>query len=52
MHLEKGIKQVYKFYYQIFNGFELASSIPEDILETCIQIDIGNVKGDKCCTSF
>ena len=52
MHLEKGAKQVYKFYYQIFNGFELASSIPDDELDTCIQIDIGNVKGNKCCTEF
>ena len=30
LFLEKGAKQVYKFYYQIFNGFEVASSISEE----------------------
>ena len=38
------LQQIFKFYYQIINGFELASSINEDDLDTKVIIDIGDKK--------
>lgn len=40
----------YKFYYQICQGFELASSISEDKLRTSVQIKIGDLPVEKCTT--
>lgn len=45
--VEKGKKQAYKFYYQILSGFEIATQIDEDKLDTCVEIQIGNLTGAK-----
>ena len=36
-------KQQYKFFFHILSGFELATGIPEDKLNTRVQIKIGNL---------
>lgn len=47
-------KQQYKFYFHILQGFELATSIPESMLNTKVEIKIGNLSVDKdgCKTDF
>lgn len=47
---DKSGKQTYKFYYQILSGFELGSKLPEEHLETYVDLKIGNLPNDKCKT--
>jgi hypothetical protein len=35
---DKSGKQLYRFYYQIINGYELATAIDEDKLNTRVEI--------------
>ena len=39
--------QTYKFYYQIFSGFELANSLQSKDLDTRVAILIGNWQSGK-----
>ena len=44
----------YKFYFHIHSGFELATSIKEEVLDTCVEIKIGDLSiiKDGCVTKF
>ena len=35
---DKSGKQQYRFYYQILNGYELATALPEDQLNTRVEL--------------
>lgn len=39
--------QWYKFFYQIHHGFELAQALPEDKLNTRVELTISKMKKDK-----
>ena len=47
---DKSGKQPYRFYYQIINGYELATAIDEEKLNTRVEIQIGGAVNKKIIT--
>ena len=47
---DKSGKQLYRFYYQIINGYELATAIDEEKLNTRVEIQIGGAVNKKIIT--
>ena len=47
---ENSGRQAYRFYYQILNGFELAGAIPQEKLNTKVELQIGTSNSKKITT--